>query len=194
MKLIMASSNKNKIQEIVLMLKGYEILSLQDIGFNSDIEENGKTFKDNALIKAKTIYDIYHIPVIADDSGLCVEALGMEPGVYSHRYAGPMQDDSMNNALLVKNLQGVSNRNAFYECAICYYDGAPMFFEGRVYGSIVDDPKGNNGFGYDPHFFISSLGKTMAEITIEEKNKISHRSIAVKKLGDYLNELSNNIR
>lgn len=193
MKLIMASSNKNKIKEISLMLKGYEILSLNDVGFESDIVEDGKTFKENALIKAKTIYDIYHIPVIADDSGLCVEALNLEPGVYSHRYAGPMEDDALNNALLVKNLKGISNRRAYYECAICYYDGIPKFFEGRVYGEIVDEPRGNNGFGYDPYFYIPILNKTMAEISIDEKNKISHRSIAVKHLGGYLNELSSNI-
>ncbi len=194
MKLIMASSNKNKIKEISTMLKGYEILSLFDIGFKDEIEENGKTFKENALIKAKTIYDIYHIPVIADDSGLCVEALNMEPGVYSHRYAGEEKDDDKNNALLVKNLQGVSNRRAFYECAICLFDGSPKFFDGRVYGLIVDEARGKNGFGYDPYFYIPSLGKTMAELTMEEKNKISHRSIATRKLGGYLNELSNSIR
>lgn len=193
MKLIMASSNKNKILEIKNMLSNIEILSLNDIGYSNEIEENGSSFEENAFIKAKTIYDIYHIPVISDDSGLCVNALNGEPGIYSHRYAGDECDDAKNNQLLIKRLKNIIDRSAYYKCAICYYDGEPHYFTGIINGTIVDIPCGSNGFGYDPYFYIEHLNKTMAQLTMEEKNKISHRHIATKKLGEYLNELFSNI-
>lgn len=193
MKLIIASSNKNKISEIKKMLNNIEILSLNDIGFKGDIEETGTTFEENALIKAKTIYDIFKVPVIADDSGLCVNALNGAPGIYSHRFAGLECNDEKNNALLVEKMQNMKDKGAYYECAICYYDGNPHYFKGQVDGEIILTPRGHNGFGYDPYFLIPSLNKTMAELSMDEKNRISHRHIATERLGAYLNELSRNI-
>lgn len=193
MKLIMASSNKNKIAEIKGMLNDVEILSLKDIGFNAEIEETGSSFNENALIKAQTIYNLYHIPTIADDSGLCVPALDGAPGIYSHRFAGEECDDNKNNALLIKKMAGKTDRRAYYECAICYYDGSAHYFNGQIWGEIIEEARGSNGFGYDPYFYIPSLNKTMAELSMDEKNKISHRHIATEGLGVYLNELSRNI-
>jgi len=196
MDLVISSNNKNKIREIKELLSDLDInvLSLKDINFNSDIEENGKTFEENAYIKAKTIYDLYKIPVIADDSGLAVEALNGEPGVYSHRYAGEECDDHKNNLKLIENLKGVSNRNAKYVCAICYIDqfGNVKYAKGEVSGIIVDSPKGNNGFGYDPYFYLEGFNKTMAQIDLCEKNKISHRANALNKLKEIIYEASNN--
>ena len=194
MKIILASNNKNKIIEIKKMLPEIEVLSLNEVGYDKDIEENGTTFFENALIKAKTIYDIYHIPVIADDSGLEVEALGGRPGVYSHRYASDLCDDNLNNQKLVKELQGITNRKANYTCCLCYYDGTEKFFEGKCYGVIVDIAKGENGFGYDPYFYIPELGKTMAELSLTEKNGISHRAVALLKLKEAFNEIFNSVR
>lgn len=145
------------------------------------------------MIKAKAIYDIYKIPCIADDSGLEVDALNKAPGVYSHRYAGLDQNDDNNNKLLIKNLNGIENRKANYYCALCYYDKIPIYASAKCDGLIIDIPRGNNGFGYDPYFFIPSLNKTMAELTLEEKNKISHRRKALDLLKVKLNELHNNI-
>lgn len=193
MEIIIASNNKNKIKEIKSMMNNVEVLTLKDIGFDEEIEETGKTFKENAYIKAKTIYDKYHKPVIADDSGLCVTALGNEPGVYSHRYASLLCDDNLNNQLLIKNLKGISNREAYYECAICYYNKEAYFSEGRCYGRIIDNPRGENGFGYDPYFYIDDLKKTMAELSLDEKNQISHRSKAILRMKEILNELYRNI-
>lgn len=194
MKIIIASNNLNKIKEIKSLLDPkIELLSLNDVSFYDEILENGTTFLENALIKAKTIYDIYKIPTIADDSGLCVEALNLAPGVYSHRYASDLCDDDLNNKKLVKELQGIENRRAYYECVICYYDGKAHFTTGRCYGTIKDEPKGDMGFGYDPHFYIEELGKMMAEITLTEKNQISHRAKAVKEISKKLNELLNSI-
>ncbi len=194
MEIILASNNQNKVKEIKKILKNVDILTLSEINFLKEIEETGKTFKENAYIKAKTIYDIYHKPVIADDSGLCVEALNFEPGVYSHRYAGPKSTDDENNQLLIQNLKGISNRNAYYTCVICYYDGEKeLYFEGKVDGIIIDEARGNNGFGYDPHFYIPSFNKTMAELKIDEKNTISHRFKALEMFKEKFDELFNSI-
>lgn len=144
MKLIIASSNKNKIAEIKEMLNNIEIMSLSDIGFNDEIEETGKTFEENALIKAQTIYKKYNVPVIADDSGLCVNALNGAPGIYSHRFAGLECNDEKNNALLIKKMQGIKDRSAYYECVICYFDSKPHFFKGQIHGEIIDVARGHN--------------------------------------------------
>lgn len=188
MKVILASNNKNKIKEIKKLFENsdIEIVGLKDVAFYDEIEENGKTFTENALIKAKTIYDIYKIPVISDDSGIEVDALNGKPGVYSARWSG--NGDEANNDKLLQELDGVSNRKANYACVVCYYNGKNdfKFFEGKCYGTIGFERKGEGGFGYDPLFILENSDKTMAEITMEEKNKISHRSIAVKQLADYL--------
>ncbi len=190
MDLIVASNNKNKIKEIKEIFKGFDcnIKSLKDINFNCDIEETGTTFEENSLIKARTIYNLYHTAVIADDSGLMVEALNGEPGVYSHRYAGPEEDDCANNLKLINNLKGVSNRNAKYVCVITYINalGKVVQTRGEVHGTIIDEAQGNNGFGYDPYFYIESFNRTMAELSLEEKNTISHRSIALNKLKELI--------
>ena len=188
MKAILASNNKNKIKEIKVLFENtdIEIVSLKEVGFNEEIEENGNTFSENALIKAKTIYDIYQIPVISDDSGLEVEALNGEPGVYSARWSG--QGDEANNDKLLEVMKGVSNRKANYTCVICYYNGESeiKFFEGKCYGKIGFERYGKGGFGYDPLFILEGKKDTFATISLEEKNKMSHRSIAIRKLADYL--------
>lgn len=194
MKIILASHNANKVREIKSILKDHDIVSLADLGFKDDIEENGKTFEENAYIKAKYIYDIYKLPVIADDSGLCVDVLDGAPGVYSHRYASELCDDSLNNALLMKNMEGKENRKAHFTCAICYYDGkTTLYAVGICNGEIATSPKGENGFGYDPYFYIPSLNKNMAELSMEEKNKISHRRRALENLEVILDEHLNYI-
>ena len=196
MELIIASNNLNKIKEIKDILKDLNISvkSLNDMKFNDSIEETGTTFEQNAYIKAKTIFDIYHMPVIADDSGLEVEALNNAPGVYSHRYAGNECDDLKNNLKLINELKNKTNRKANYTASICYMNklGQVKYASGKVYGVIIDNPKGNNGFGYDPYFYIESLGKTMAEISLEEKNKISHRVKALNQLKEIIYEDINN--
>lgn len=192
MDLIISSNNKNKINEIKKLLSSLDInvLSLSDINFNEEILETGSTFSQNSYIKAKTIFDKYHMPVIADDSGLEVEALGGKPGVYSHRYAGEDCNDTANNLKLIEELNGVLNRNANYTCDICYInkDGQVKHSTGKCYGIICNNPKGENGFGYDPYFYIESLGKTMAELDMDEKNKISHRAKALNQLKELIYE------
>lgn len=190
MELIVASNNKNKIKEIKEIFKDldYDILSLKDINFNQDIEESGTTFEENSLIKAQTIYKLYHKAVIADDSGLMVRALNGEPGVYSHRYAGLEENDEANNLKLINNLKGISDRACKYVCVITYINsqGEVIQARGEVLGSIIDTRRGDNGFGYDPYFYIASLDKTMAELSLNEKNEISHRSKALNKLKELI--------
>lgn len=196
MELIIASNNKNKIREIKEILSDLDIdfKSLNDINFHRDIEENGKTFEENAYIKAKTIYDLYHMPVIADDSGLCCEGLNGKPGVYSHRYAGLECDDTKNNLKLIENIKDKENKNAKFVCAICFIDktGKSYIVEGVCEGKIVMSPKGNNGFGYDPYFYLESKNKTMAELDTSEKNSISHRKKALLKIEAIIRENINN--
>lgn len=191
MELVIASNNKNKLKEIKELLKDLDIniLSLNDIKFFDEIEENGTTFSENSYIKAKTIYDKYHIAVLSDDSGLSVDALNGAPGVYSHRYAGLECDDHKNNLKLISELKD-KKRDAKYVCDICYINknGVVNHANGECFGKIIDTPRGSNGFGYDPYFYIESLGKTMAEIDMTEKNKISHRSIALKKIKEIIYE------
>lgn len=186
MKIVIASNNKNKIKEFKKIFEDtkFELISMEEIGFNEDIEETGTTFKENALIKAKTISEKFNVISIADDSGLEVEALNKEPGIYSARYAGENKNDDDNNKKLISKMIGITNRSARYVCAICFYmpNGKYIITEDTCNGYIIEEPKGNNGFGYDPHFMIPTFNKTMAEITIEEKNTISHRSKALEKL------------
>ena len=185
---VLASHNKGKIAELDRLLCAelgdlIELKSLDDIGFFEDIEENGETFAENALIKAGAIAAKGYI-ALADDSGLCVEALDGAPGVYSARYAGAHGDDAANNALLLKNLAGFKNRAAAFVCtfACVFPDGrAPIVAQGRVEGEILEAPRGTGGFGYDPLFYYAPFGKTLAEIDREEKNKISHRGAAVRE-------------
>ena len=196
MELILASRNQKKIKEMETILAthfpGVRILSLDDVGFEGDIEENGTTYEENALIKACTAVEAGHhqYPAIADDSGLSVDALDGAPGVYSARYAGGHGDDAANNALLLKNLSHlpVSERTARFVCciALVYPDGREMTVRGETEGLIIDEARGNGGFGYDPYFYYQPFGKTFSELTAEEKNTISHRGKAIAKLAEIL--------
>lgn len=191
MKAVLASNNAHKLKEIREILKDYfeEIYSLKDLGIDIEIEENGKTFLENALIKARTICEMTSLPTIADDSGLEVVALGGAPGIYSARFAGEPCNDDNNNQLLLSKLHTLEqtqerNRNARFVSvvAICYPDKSYKYGEGFVNGHILDEYRGNNGFGYDPLFYCDELGKTFAQADMSEKNKVSHRARALAQL------------
>jgi XTP/dITP diphosphohydrolase len=186
--LVFATNNENKIKEIKEVLKNnFEILGLKDINCNVDLPETGTTLKDNALQKAQYIYDKFNINCFADDTGLEVEALNGAPGVYSARYAGPDKSAEDNMNLLLKKLEGVENRNARFVTVIALIiNGKKYFFEGEVKGVITKTKCGNKGFGYDPVFKPDGYDCTFAEMTLEEKNKISHRAIAMKKLVNFI--------
>lgn len=187
-KIVVASGNKNKLREIAEIFKGYEVVSMQDAGFSEEIEENGKTFEENALIKARAVCNALHLPALADDSGLCVAALGGAPGVYSARYAGVHGDDGANNALLLKNLEDVpeEDRGAYFEScvALVFPDGQEVTASGRTYGHILFEEEGKNGFGYDPLFYSNELKKGFGVASAEEKNAVSHRAKALAALSE----------
>ncbi|MDE6189828.1 MAG: RdgB/HAM1 family non-canonical purine NTP pyrophosphatase [Clostridia bacterium] len=191
MKAVLASNNRHKLVEIKTMLEGVfeDILTLKDLNIQIEIEENGKTFEENALIKANTIAKMTNMPAIGDDSGLCVLALNGEPNIYSARYAGEPCDDKKNNQKLLDNIHaleknGKVDRTAYFQSviALCYPDGKFVTGSGKTYGKIIDEYRGTNGFGYDPLFLSDELDKTFGEATMEEKNTISHRSRALKDL------------
>lgn len=188
---VIATNNKNKVREFESILKTnkIEFKTLKDIGYNKEIIEDGNTFEENALIKAKTISEELGVIAISDDSGLMCEGLNGAPGIYSARYAGT-HNDSDNNKLLIQNLKNIDNKNAKYVCAICLYhpNGNYKIVVGEVHGIIIDTPHGENGFGYDPYFYIPSWGETFAEVSLEKKNEISHRSIALNKMKELINE------
>ena len=186
MKIVLASRNAHKIGELQTLLSQYikdiEILSLDDVGIFGEIEENGSTYLENALIKARAAAKSGYIGM-GDDSGLSVRALGGAPGVYSARYSGG--DYAANNALLLKNLEGEHDRYAEFVCTIaCVFpDGRePICVEGRTEGVILESQRGEGGFGYDPLFYYEPYKKTYAELTYDEKNSISHRCKAVEAL------------
>ena len=187
-KIILATRNRGKIKEIrsLFASTGIEIMSLDDIKGCPDIVEDGDTFKDNAFKKARGITEATGLIALADDSGLEVDALNGAPGVYSARFAGEGASDEANNRKLLDMLQGVSDekRTARFRCVVVLYDpsGRWISADGVCEGVILDILKGENGFGYDPVFFLPWLGRTMAELTKEEKNSISHRAMALKKL------------
>lgn len=165
-------------------------MDLDELGYQGEISETGKTFKENAYIKAREIALKYQLSVIADDSGLEVEALNGAPGIYSARYAGPTHDTAANNALLIKNMQGIQNRSAKFVCAICIYhaDHDYRIIEESCTGWILEEPRGNQGFGYDPYFYVEGFQKTFAELSLDEKNQISHRAKALRRLKEICNE------
>ena len=191
-KIVFATNNKHKLEEIRDLLKNkFEVVSLKEIGFNEDIPETGKTLKENASIKSNYIHDRYNINCFADDTGLEVDALNGEPGVYSARYAGEgcSYDDNVNK--LLENIKGVSNRKARFKTVISLiYDDKEYFFEGQVEGIITEEKHGKGGFGYDPIFLPDGYDKTFAEMPLELKNKISHRALATEKLVEFLNTIS----
>ena len=182
MKIVAATGNAHKLQEIRSILSDFEILSLKDVGFDREIEETGVTFAENALIKARAVARETGLAALADDSGLCVEALGGAPGVYSARYSGG--GDKANRDLLLKNLTGERNRTAYFACAVAlvYPDGKTVESEGRSYGKIIGEERGEHGFGYDCLFLSDDLNKTFAEADEEEKNGVSHRGRALRAL------------
>lgn len=189
MKLVIASNNSHKIQEIRQILSGKfdEILSLNQVGVSHETVEDGKTFLENALKKAREIAKITGMPTLADDSGLCVNSLGGAPGIISARYAGcgeKNSTDAENNELLLKNLSDKSDRSAYFICtvALVYPDGKEITAEGFMHGEIIDSPRGVAGFGYDPIFLPVGESRTAAELSDEEKNAISHRGNAIKNL------------
>ena len=184
--IVLATRNPNKVRELKAMLVGRlpvecEILSLDDVGITEDIVEDGSTFMENALIKAKVAAKSGHIG-LADDSGLVVPALGGAPGIYSARYAGEHGDDEANNRKLLAEMAKEPHREAAYVCAMAmvFPDGRqPLTAEGTLFGEILCSPRGKGGFGYDPLFWIDELGRTLAEIPMEMKNYFSHRRRAV---------------
>lgn len=187
-RLIVASANKGKLREIKELLSDkYDIISMSDAGINVDINETGSTFEENALIKAKAVYELCGCPVISDDSGLMVYALNGEPGVYSARYAGEEHDDEKNNLKLLKNLSDTADRRAKFVSVVAFYDGKrEVTAEGTVEGEILREKHGYNGFGYDPLFYSFELKKSFGEASAEEKNTVSHRARALKNLTEKL--------
>lgn len=186
MKLIIASNNKHKIYEIkkILGARFDEIVSMSEAGITHETVEDGKTFLENASKKAREIAEISGCPALADDSGICAHALGGEPGIYSARYSGEHGNDVENNYLLLKNLKNKGDYGAHYTCAmvIAYPDGREISAEGYMYGTITEDWRGDRGFGYDPIFIPEGDTRTVAELTDEEKNAISHRAKALELL------------
>ncbi len=183
--ILIATQNPHKILEFKQALEpfGLECISLEDIGFTDEIVEDGENFFDNAYFKAKTIADKYKKIVLADDSGLVVNALPDELGVRSKRFS-KSETDSDNNTLLLKKLKDTTDRSAYFVAQlVIYYPGGKFYtYQGRVYGTIATEIKGVNGFGYDPLFEIEDLDRRMADLTREEKNMVSHRGKAIKKL------------
>ena len=193
MELILASNNANKLSEMKEKLKKYgiNVVSQKEAGFDIEVDETGTTFTENAVLKAEKIHELSGRPVIADDSGLEIDALGGEPGVYSHRWAGPdaTDEDRINKALsLMKNVEE-GKRTARFRCAMCYIDekGEKHIFEGVAEGKIGYEPIGRNGFGFDP-IFIWNNNKTFAELSREEKNQVSHRGRAITKFLEFLDK------
>ena len=191
-RLVLASNNFGKLKELRALLGDrFDVVSMREMGVNMDVEENGETFEENALIKAQALMDVCHCATLADDSGLCVDALGGRPGVYSARYCGVHGDDEANNQLLLKELENVPEpRTAHYGAAIalCRPGREPVIIYGRCEGEILREYRGEGGFGYDPLFLSKDLGVTFAEADAESKNRVSHRAVAIRELLNQLEE------
>ncbi len=190
-RLVFATGNQGKVNEFRQMLgEDYEILSLKDLDVEVEIIEDGKTFEENAIIKAKAVMEATGEMVLADDSGFEVDCLNKEPGIYSARYMGEDTPYSVKNAELLRRCEGVpeEERGARFVCVIAcaYPDGAVDTATGVIEGRIAQEPKGNNGFGYDPIFFLPERGCTTGELLPEEKNRISHRGLAVRRMVEIL--------
>ena len=196
MKLVLASKNKKKLVELdtILSRLGVEVCSEADAGVDVEVEETGTTFEENSLLKARAVMEASGLPAVADDSGLCVDALNGAPGVYSARYGGEGLDDTGRYRLLLENMRGQMPRTARFVSVItcCFPNGDVISARGECPGTIAFAPMGEGGFGYDPVFFVPSLKKTFAQLTAEEKNAISHRGKALEafqtKLEAYLGE------
>jgi len=191
LKLVFATNNRHKLEEVAYKVNNkFELLTLEDIGCIEDIEETGSTFEENATIKSRYVFDKYHLNCFGDDSGLMIDALNGEPGVYSARYAGEHGNHPANIKKVLEKLNGAENRKARFITVISLiWNGDEHFFEGIVEGTIRHQPIGNGGFGYDPVFQPDGYAITFAEMSMEEKNKISHRARAMEKLIAFLNEV-----
>ncbi len=183
MKLVLASKNPKKLKEMreILAQLDVEVCLQSDVGVDIDVEETGTTFEENSLLKAKAVMEATGLPAIADDSGLCVDALNGAPGIYSARYGGEGLDDVGRYRLLLENLKGMSPRTAKFVSVItcCFPDGTTLNARGECPGTIAFAPQGENGFGYDPIFWLPQMKKTFAQLNAEEKNAISHRGRAL---------------
>ena len=195
-KFVLATHNPGKIREMSAILGelGVEVVSPADVGITVDVEETGTTFAENAMLKAKAICAAAGLPAIADDSGLCVDALNGGPGVYSARYGGEGLDDKGRYTLLLNSMRGQTTRKAHFACAIAcaFPNGDELTAQGQCDGAIAFAPMGEGGFGYDPVFLVPEKGKTFGQLTAEEKSAISHRGKALRdfseKLATYLNK------
>ena len=183
-KLVVATGNAHKLREIAEIFTEYEVVSQKQMGFDEDVEETGTTFAENALIKARAAAKALSCMALADDSGICVDALGGAPGVYSARYCGYHGDDKKNRDLLLENMKNERNRNAHFTSAIAlvYPNGKEVVVEGKTYGKILYKEEGDGGFGYDPIFESDDLKKSFGVATAEEKNAVSHRFRALQAL------------
>lgn len=188
-KIVFATANQYKTAEVAkLLAPNYEVLNLRDINCNTDIPETGSTFAQNAQLKTDYVREHFQLDCFGDDSGLEVEALGNEPGIFSARYSG-VKDDTVNLQFLLEKMKGQLNRNARFKTVISLtQQGQQYFFEGVIEGVLTNAPIGDNGFGYDPIFMPNGYDKTFAQMTMEEKNTISHRAQAMQKLIAFLQE------
>ncbi|WP_273274253.1 non-canonical purine NTP diphosphatase [Maribacter polysiphoniae] len=193
MKLVFATHNQNKVKEVQALLpKNISLLSLTDIGCNEEIPETGKTLKENAIIKADFVTKHFGLPCFADDTGLLVDALNGAPGVYSARYAGEQGNSDNNMDKLLSELKSTTHRSARFETVIALnLENSQHIFTGTVEGEIIDEKKGDKGFGYDPIFRPKTYSHTFAELPMAVKNKISHRGKAIKELLIFLKSLAN---
>jgi XTP/dITP diphosphohydrolase len=187
--IVIATNNAGKLAEIQSMLsESYTLLSLEDIGFRDEIEEPFDSFEENAHAKAATVFAACGKSVLADDSGICVNALNGAPGVYSARYGGEPRSDASNNRKLLEALAGEADRSAFYKAVICLiWEGEPYFFEGICRGHILEAPRGQGGFGYDPLFVPDGYDQSFGELPPLVKKQVSHRAQALKALTEFLN-------
>jgi XTP/dITP diphosphohydrolase len=192
-KVVLATRNKGKLRELVPLLAHLQLdlCTIDDVAPEAELREDGVTFVENALAKARQAARATGLPAIADDSGLEVDALDGAPGVYSARYAGPGADDESNNAKLLDALRAVppALRTARFRCVAVFVDparGLEVMREGACEGEVLESPRGEDGFGYDPLFFVPAVGRTMAELPLEEKNRLSHRAAAFRALADAL--------
>lgn len=194
MRMVMATRNRGKAAELQQLLGdlAVDILTMDSFSEVPEIEETGQTFRENAVLKAQTVARYTHLPVLADDSGLAVDALGGQPGVYSARFAGEPYNDEKNNRKLLALLKGIppEQRTARFVSSLAFItaDGLLKVTEGYCEGFILEEPRGNGGFGYDPLFYLPTLGKTMAELSPTEKNQISHRGKALREMLPFLRQ------
>jgi XTP/dITP diphosphohydrolase len=190
MKLLFATTNNHKLSEAGEILgPHFSLITPSSLGFYGEIPETAQTIEENSKMKAQFLWDKFHLPCFADDTGLHVDSLNGRPGVYSARYAGPEANSQKNTNLLLSELNGIEERSARFITIVTLIlsDKEQYIFEGKLEGSIVTSPSGSGGFGYDPIFLPNGYDKTLAEITPEEKNIISHRGIAIRMLSDFLN-------